>query len=149
MHAIAYGFLAKILACMAGLTVRLLSRTIRPCRFQQGLAVDCDAYDYLSHNHFFAFDCMVTYSAMHGRVLFVPFLPAIHAGQLYSCQVSSRWDTDTTLYQCDVSVVVRHCSNVAVAGGPCNHWRLTCSARSTLITVGIIHPHHAGVNTFF
>ena len=134
---------------MPGLTVRILSRTIRPCRFQQGLPVDYDAQSHLSHDLFFAFDCMVAYSAMHDRVLFVAPLPAIHARQLWSFQVSSRGPGKR-----------KHCSNVAlplcdtvavsaVAVGPCNQSVASRWARSTLITIGIIYRLQAGVNTFF
>ena len=60
-----------------------------------------------------------------------------------------------------VGVGARHCSNDSapvvrdvqhVARWPVGHaisWRLARWACSTLITVGIIYPHHAGVNTFF
>ena len=110
MHAIAYGFLT-ILACTSGLTVRLLSRTIRPCSSQAVSAVNYDAYDQLSLDHFFVFDCMVTYSAMHDRVLFVP------APLRYSCETAMQLSSfepgqgkrNIVAMMCFRDV--RHCSN--------------------------------------
>lgn len=87
---------------------------------------------------------------MHDRVLFVPFLSAIHAGQLWSFQVSDRWNVearhcsnDSASVMCDIVAMSRRPIGRAIIGG------LACPACLTLITVGIIYPRHAAVNTFF
>ena len=98
---------------------------------------------------FFAFGCMVTYSAMHGRVVFVP------APLRYSCETAIKLSSfEPGKWERNIVAMMRflcaqRVTRCAVADRPCNQSVLTFWACSILITVGIIYLHHAVVNTFF